>query len=84
MLTTDEAGMLSASDSEQLAFAREDERVVVTFDHDYLALHASEVPHAGIVFAKMHARSIKQMVEFLKLLHEVSAADEMVGRIEFA
>ena len=47
VLTTQEAGRCSSPDADQLAFATIQERVMVTFDPDYLALHLSGVAHAG-------------------------------------
>lgn len=49
--TTPEAGLLEASDQEQLAYAAANGRVVVTHDEDFLVLNASGIPHAGPVCA---------------------------------
>ncbi len=46
-----EAKMLGATDEEQLAYARQEGRVIVTYDNDFLKLHANGASHAGIAFA---------------------------------
>ena len=51
ILTVVEAGMLSATDEAQLAFALNASRVIFTQDGDFLRLAASGVSHAGIVYA---------------------------------
>lgn len=52
VLTTKEAGMLSASDVEHLTLAARDGYVIFTQDDDFLRLHASGQTHAGIVYAR--------------------------------
>jgi predicted nuclease of predicted toxin-antitoxin system len=42
-----EAGLVGASDREQLAFALRESPVLMTRDDDFLRLHARRVPHAG-------------------------------------
>jgi predicted nuclease of predicted toxin-antitoxin system len=51
VLTCQEAGMLAASDKEQLAFAARTGRIVFTHDTDFLKLHSEGVAHAGIVYS---------------------------------
>ena len=43
VLTAQETGRCGLPDPDQLSFATREERVVVTFDSDYLALHRSGV-----------------------------------------
>ena len=45
---TSEVGLLHATDEEQLAFARDNARVIVTHDEDFLIMHSQGIPHAGI------------------------------------
>ena len=45
-----DANLLGADDAEHIAFALQDDRVIVTHDDDYLALHTEGVPSAGIVY----------------------------------
>jgi predicted nuclease of predicted toxin-antitoxin system len=81
--TTPEAGILGASDEEQLAHASREGRVVVTRDDDFLALAAKGVSHAGIVFTRQARRNIGPTVLALTLLHRVFAAEDLVGRVEY-
>ena len=48
--TTAEAGLLRASDDEQLVYATAQGRVIVTQDTDLLRLAAAGQEHPGIVF----------------------------------
>ena len=52
VLTTQEAGMRSASDRDHLALAARSGRVIFTQDDDFLRLHASGETHAGIVYVR--------------------------------
>jgi len=81
--TSTDAELLGASDAEQLAFARKDDRVLVTHDDDHLQHAASGVEHAGIVFCRQGSRSVGQMIASLKLIHDVLTSDECRDRIEF-
>lgn len=82
VLTVSEAGLLGTDDEELLAFVREEERVIVTQDRDFLQLAAQEPRHPGVVYAPQE-RSIGEMVRMLDLLFQVSDAEEMEGRIEY-
>ena len=46
--TTPEAGLLGATDEEQAAYALPLARGIITQDRDFLRIHASRAPHAGI------------------------------------
>jgi len=82
VLTAPEAGMLGASDEDQLALAAREQRVLFTQDDDFLRLHAAGVEHAGIVFARQHTR-IGAIVTGLMLVHEALSAEEMRDKVEF-
>jgi hypothetical protein len=82
VLTVAEAGMLSAPDSEHLARAREEERVLVTQDADFLRLHAAGAEHWGIVYAPQ-GPPIGEMIRGLMLICQALEAEDMDGRVEF-
>ncbi len=67
-MTTHEAGMLGASDEEQLAFAAQQERVLFTQDDDFLRLHAAGVEHAGIAYTRQGA-SLGDIIRGLMLVY---------------
>jgi predicted nuclease of predicted toxin-antitoxin system len=52
VLTAQEADMLAASDREHLALAVREGRVLFTQDADFLRLHARDIPHSGIAYAR--------------------------------
>ena len=80
-LTTYEAGMLGASDEEQLAFAAQQERVLFTQDDDFLRLHAAGVDHAGIAYTRQDA-SLGDIIRGLMLVYEVLDGNDMENHVE--
>lgn len=82
VLTISETSLLGTDDRELLAFVREEQRVIVTQDRDFMRLAAREAPHPGVVYAPQD-RSIGEMVRMLDLLYQVSDAEEMEGRVEY-
>ncbi len=83
VLTTQDAGRCGLHDPDQLQFATFQERVMVTFDSDYLALHSGGGQHTGIVWCPMLKYSIGQLIQMLVLLHGVLDRDEMRNRLEY-
>lgn len=81
--TTPEQGLVGASDLEQIAFAREQGRVLVTCDSDFLLLASVGTPHAGVVFWSAQRCRLGQVILDLVLLWRVASAEEMSGQIEF-
>jgi predicted nuclease of predicted toxin-antitoxin system len=83
VLTTQEVGNCGISDSEQLAFATAESRVIVTFDVDFLALHNAGMSHSGIAWCQLTKYSIGQLIAILVLVHAVYSADEMLNHVEY-
>jgi predicted nuclease of predicted toxin-antitoxin system len=81
--TTADAGLSGAKDSDQIAYALGQGRVIFTEDDDFLVLAAAGTIHAGIVYCHQNTRSIGQIIHALELLWQVYEADEMKNRIEF-
>ena len=81
-VTAAEAGTLGVEDPRLLEDLKADGRVVVTHDADYLRLHASGVPHAGIVYASPDT-SIGGMIRGALLIAEVLDSDAMMNHVEF-
>lgn len=82
-LTTQEAGRSGSSDSEQLKFALENERVIVTFDSDFLEMATQEAHHAGIVWCPATKYSIGELIRALVLVHLVLDRSDMRDHIEY-
>ena len=80
--TTVEAGLIGASDRQQLAHAHAGGRVLATQDGDFAHLHAQGESHSGIAYFPRGPRPIGEIIEMLTLLYEAFSAEEMVGRIE--
>jgi len=80
--TTADAGLLGKPDTDQLAFASENDRVLCTMDADFPRLAQRGVAHAGIVYAEQGRRSVGQIIETLVILHGVLDADQMRHHVE--
>ena len=82
ILTVPEAGMLGASDQEHVARARQEGRVLLTQDDDFLRLHSKGAQHAGIVYAPQRT-SVGDIIFGLMLIREVLDPDDMQNHVEF-
>ena len=80
--TSTDAGLIGASDEDQLAYGLAESRTVVTRDADLLRLDSQGVAHSGIVFWT-ERRSIGQLISALDLLGLEYTAEEMQGRVVF-
>lgn len=83
VLTAQDAGRCGLPDPDQLAFATAEERVMVTFDSDYLALHYSGVQHAGIAWCEAEKYGIGELLAALLLVHGACDRDYMRNHIEY-
>ena len=83
VLTAQEAGRCGLSDSDQLAFATAEGRVMMTHDPDYLELAAKGVQHAGITFCYAIKHAPGPLVQALLIVHGVLDRDEMRNRVEY-
>jgi len=81
--TTVEAGLMRASDSEQMEYSRGSQRVFVTRDRRILATAGQGLAHAGIVIARSGRGTIGPTVLALAHLHRTFSAEDVAGRIEF-
>jgi len=81
--TTVEVGLSSASDEEQLEFARTEGRVLFTHDADFLRLHQRRVPHAGIVYCHQGQYALGEIVRRLAALAGHRRRSDLRDRIEF-
>jgi predicted nuclease of predicted toxin-antitoxin system len=83
LTTTPEAGLLCASDQEQLRFAASQQRVIVTHDADFLRMDAAGPAHTGIVYLRPEKRSLGEIIRLLVMLWELLGPDEMRGHVEY-
>lgn len=81
--TSVEMDLVGRTDEEQLTAAREGERVFVTHDADFVALHRSGMQHAGIAFCQQRGRTFSDILRGLILVWEVLSPQEMRNHIEF-
>jgi hypothetical protein len=83
VLTAQEADRCGAADVDQLAFATSAQRVLVSFDSDYLALHRSGFSHAGIAWCPQEKYGVGMLVQLLELLHGTAGRDAMRDHVEY-
>jgi len=83
LTSTVEAGLLRASDEEQLRFAISEGRVIVTHDADFLRMDAAGAIHAGIVYLRPEKRSPGEMIRLVVLVWELVGPDEIRGHVEY-
>jgi predicted nuclease of predicted toxin-antitoxin system len=76
------AGLISATDPEQIAFALREARLLITRDQDFLRLNAQGIEHAGIVFWT-ERRTVGQLIRALDALTIDHTADELKGQVTF-
>lgn len=81
--TTPEAGLMGASDEEQLSFTLAQGRVIFTHDEDFLRLHQAGVAHAGVVYCHQGNRAIGEVIRTLALIWEWLEPEDMFGKVEF-
>lgn len=81
--TSPEEGLIGVSDKEQLAFALSQQRVIFTFDDDFLSLASTGIEHAGIIYTRQQRRSIGKIIGDLVLVWECLDSEYIYGRIEF-
>ncbi len=81
-MTVQELDLQAAEDARHLERATQDGRVIVTQDADFLRLHASGLPHRGIVYAHQPT-SISHMLRSRMLIHDLLTPKDMVRHVEF-
>lgn len=81
--TSSEVGLIGASDREQLAFALSENRLLITHDDDFVAIHRSGIIHAGIAYCDQKRRSIGEILNTLILIWEVLEPEDMTNKLEF-
>jgi hypothetical protein len=80
---TSEVGLLRATDDMQLSFARDNGRVIVTHDDDFLAMHSQGMLHAGIAYCPPDTHPIGAIIQTLLLIHGAMEPHEMMNHVEF-
>ena len=88
VVTVSEAGLISKTDEEQLAFAAERGCVLYTFNvSDYYRLHTEWATagreHSGIVLATQQRYSVGEQLRRVLRLRATLSAEEMRSHVEF-
>jgi hypothetical protein len=83
VLTAQDAERCGLPDDEQLKFATDDARVMVTFDPDFLGLHAGGLEHAGIAWCQERKYTVRDLLHALLLVHSVLTSNDMRNHVEY-
>ena len=83
VITVRDLETFGKGDLRQLNHATDMNRVLCTFDSDYVALAGEGIPHCGIVFGQQDEHHVGAWVEYLELMHGVLEPKEMINRLEF-
>lgn len=81
---TQQMSLTGSSDIVQLGFCCQTSRVMVSTDTNFLALVRTRVDHPGFIYASKHRRTLGEIIDFLVLVHQTLAPEEMHNHIEFA
>jgi predicted nuclease of predicted toxin-antitoxin system len=81
--TTVEVGLRTSSDESQLDFIRQQNRVIITHDKDFLIIASRTSDYPGIVYCQQKTRSLGEIIEGLVLIYEMYTAEDIVGRVEY-
>ncbi|MEM8640243.1 MAG: DUF5615 family PIN-like protein [Cyanobacteria bacterium P01_G01_bin.54] len=79
--TTQDAEYLGVDDRNQLMLARQEIRVIVTHDDDFLILASQGLEHAGIAYCRKGARSLGEIIHILVWVHPTFAHRDCVSLI---
>ena len=80
--TSKDAGLIAATDDEQLVFATAQSRVLLTRDSDFLVLASQSTRHTGIIYWT-EKRTLGQFIKDLDSLCFDSTSEEMADRVWF-
>jgi len=82
-VTVRDLGLLGDDDLSHLRRAAEQDRVLCTYDKDFLRLAADGVEHAGIIFGLKEIHTIGRWVNRLKNMHENYVMADMQNHVEY-
>jgi hypothetical protein len=75
--------MRGQPDDAHLQRARQEERVLCTYDRDFLRIAQQGLTHSGIVLGDRSRHRVGDWVRALTILHARASIEEMHMRIEF-
>src|SRR5215510_14498937 len=81
--TPQETGLRSAADEVHLAFARAQQRVIITHDRDFLRLVQQGAQHPGIAYCDHERRTVGEIVRALLAIWENTAPSAIANTIVF-
>ena len=82
ILTAQDMRMLGIADETHLQFATSQGRAVITQDTDFLRLHKTGFPHAGILFAHQ-SKTLGEIIHRLIRIYQMKTEREMENYVEY-
>ena len=82
-VTVRDLGQLGDDDLNHLHRATALNRVLCTYDTDFIRLAVAGTPHAGIVLGHPEQHHIGPWVAFLELMDAIVSGEEMRNRVEY-
>lgn len=82
-VTTRDLKQLGRSDPNQLAYARNDGRVLCTYDKDYIRMAHEGLNHARIVFIPGVYRDYGVLLRYFIEFHRIYTSADMENRLEY-
>lgn len=76
-------GHLGWSDQQHLDEATRLQRVLCTYDTDFLRMATEDLTHFGIVYAPQSKATIGAWIRELRTLHATYAAEMLIGQVVF-
>lgn len=81
--TSEAAGLLGATDDQQLAYATAERRAIVTCDADFLRQELIMKAEFGICYARRSKYTLGQLIDQLQLVAECMSTEDLQFRVEF-
>lgn len=82
ILTAQDVRMLGIADETHLQFAASQGRAIITQDTDFLRLHKTGIPHAGILFAHQ-SKTLNEIIHGLIRVYQMNTEKEMQNHVEY-
>ncbi len=78
--TTPEQRLIASVDEDQLTYATQQGRLLVTKDNDFLKIAKTTTEHTGIAYTPQHILTTGQIVKALKRIHDEKTRKKHMAR----
>ncbi len=82
--TSKDAGLISASDTQQWEFAKQEGRIIITVDQDFLRIATDDNDHPGLIYwTRSGEEHFGQLVKHINELCSGTLAEEFRGAVYY-